>query len=148
MPGKLTEGIPTTLSIGQGGMVCEIELTPPEIDGGELIPQDCMRSGVWGIALPRYRKRLMPFTAVVSWDPLVYGVNFVVVASVMRVNFNQTMSVVFPDGRSIQFYASVTKFTPGVLKEGERPTATVTIAPTLMNTATTPPAPAAPTYYG
>lgn len=136
MAGKLTEGIPTMLTIGIDNMVCEIEVTPPAIDGGELIPQDCMRSGPWGVALPRYRKRLLPFTAVVSWDPLVYGVNMGVVFGIMRVNVNQTMNITFPDGRVFGFYAAVTKFEPGVLKDGERPTATVTISPTLMHPTT------------
>lgn len=132
----LKEGIPTTISIGIAGLVCEVEVTPPAIDGGENIPQDCMRSGIWGISWPRYRKRLMPFTTVVSWDPDVYGVNFVPVLASVQVGMNQYITLTFPDGNRIGYYAVVNKFEPGVLKDGERPTATITISPTLMHPTT------------
>lgn len=139
--GKLADGFsattPTTLSLGDSGFVCEIEVTPPALDGGDMIPQDCMRSGVIGIALPRSRMRFMPITAVVSWDPQVYGVNLGVVAGgqLVTINRNQLLTLTFPNGRRLNFYGAVTKFEPGVLKEGERPTATMTVGFTNINPA-------------
>ena len=139
--GKLADGFTSTfatlLNIGDGSLVCEIEVTPPEIDGGEMIPQDCMRSGTLGVALPRSRFRFMPITAVVSWDPDVYGVTLGVVAGTgVLINVNQVNYIQFPNGRRLTFYGAVTKFTPSPLKEGERPTATVTLGFTNIHPST------------
>lgn len=138
---KLTDGYtaatPTLLIIGDGNLVCEIEVTPPALDGGEMIPQDCMRSGSIGIALPRNRMRFMPITATVSWDPNVYGQNLGVVAGTeVKINVNQVQRIQFPNGKLLTFYGAVTKFEPAPLKEGERPTATVTIGFSNINPGT------------
>ncbi len=129
----MKDGYPITLSLGTSGLVCEIEVTPPAIEGG-VIPQDCMRSGTTAISWPKSRKKYLPLTVMASWDPDVYGQNLGVVGGTAAIiNLNQSMTLTFPGGRVLSFWATITKFEPAAMKEGERPTATVTIELTNMN---------------
>jgi hypothetical protein len=130
----LTDGLSTTLSIGEANYVCEIEVTPPPIDGGPGIPQDCMRSGDWMRMWPRRRKKLGSITTLVSWNPDVYGSNINGnIPTLVNVNQSQLMVLGFPNGKRIGFYGVVEKFEPQAMKEGERPTANITITPTLLH---------------
>jgi|GEM_PF-2948378 len=135
----LFDGLYTTLNIGGTVLVCEIEVTPPAIDGGEGIPQDCMRSGGWNLMWPRKRRRLGPISAVVSWSPDMYFVNLGLApppnASVL-VNIVSMVFVTFPTGGILAFWGFLSKFEPQAMKDGERPTANITIVPSLINPAT------------
>lgn len=152
----MVDGLSTTLVIGSYNFVCEIEVTPPGIDGGEGIPQDCMRSGLWNLVWPKKRRKLTPITVLVSWNPDVYGFNIAAVSNNIYyvpgaypgliVNQNMQMYVYFPTGSTLTFYGFVSKFEPQAMKEGERPTANMTIMPSLLHPSTG--LAVAPTYVG
>lgn len=135
----LLDGFKTTLTLFTDSLSFEIEVTPPAIDGGEPIPQDHMRSGFLSVFFPRKRQKLGPLTLLVAWDSFNYyqvtqniapgSIN----SPVATVNKNQFMSIVFSDGSVLGFWGAVTKFEPGAMKDGERPTATIIVMPTLMN---------------
>ena len=124
----LHEGLDTILTIGDTNLVCELEVTPPKMDGGEPIDLSCMRSGEWATFGARRRKKVGPMTIMVSWNPEVYR-NFVIgiVDPRLKLNYNQLMYLRFPNGAILTFYGFVTGFDPQALKEGERPTANITI---------------------
>lgn len=135
----LTDGYKTIISLANDSLLFEIEVTPPAIDGGEVVAQDHMRSGFLSIFFPRKRRRLSPFTLMVAWDTSLYyqaaqNVHPNVVAGMLAtVNKNQLITITFPDSATLAFWGTVNKFEPGALKEGERPTATLTVTPTLLN---------------
>lgn len=124
---RLRDGFKTLLSFALNPtLYAEIELTPPAVDKGSMIPQDTMRNTAWRMKIGKALKDLTEFTVTISWDPAIYFQSHVYMG-------NQSMSITFPDGSILQFWAEVTKFAPGPNKEGERPTATLTINPTNMN---------------
>jgi len=135
----LFDGLATTLNIGGTVLICEIEVTPPAIDGGEGIPQDCMRSGGWNIMWPKKRRKLGPISALVSWSPDMYWVNLGQLpppnVSVL-VNIVSLVTVTFPTEGILTFWGFLSKFEPQAMKEGERPTANITIVPSLINPST------------
>ena len=133
----LFDGLATTLNIGATTLVCEIEVTPPAIDGGEGIAQDCMRSGGWHLMWPKKRRKLGAITAVVSWGPDVYAANLgVLPLPSVQVSIVTSIVLTFPNGAFLTFWGFVSKFEPQAMKEGERPTANITIVPSLINPST------------
>ncbi len=125
----LHDGLQTILTVGDTNLVCELEVTPPAIDGGDPIDLSCMRSGAWAPMYARRRKRAGPMTILVSWNPEVYFHNFAVgvLENRIRINVNQLMILYFPNGATLTFWGFITKFEPQAMKEGERPTANLTI---------------------
>lgn len=135
----LVDGYKTTINLTADLVVLEIEVTPPAIDGGEPIPQDHMQSGFLSIFFPRKRRRLAPFTLMVAWNSFAYNqitqsvTPNAVAGMIASVNKNQSMTITFSDGATLSFWGFVSKFEPGTMKDGERPTATLTIVPSLLD---------------
>lgn len=130
----LHDGLQTILTIGDTNLVCEIEVTPPSLDGGDPIDLSCMRSGEWALMYPRRRKKVGPMTILVSWNPEVYrNLAAGVVDARVFLNLNQLMQLRFPNGAVLSFYGFITKFEPQAMKEGERPTANITIQLSLLD---------------
>lgn len=135
MPLHMRDGLSTILSIGDTGYICEKTVTPPGLDAGEAIDISCMRSGFNFRKWPKQRKTWTPITATVAWSPEVYDFNLNLPANngVLTVGLNQLMNILFPDGDLLIFWGTVQKFLPNEHKEGEQPTAVITIELTLTD---------------
>jgi len=129
----LRDGFKTTITIsGISGKFDEIEVTPPEMDSGGGIEQTTMRNARYRTKLGKALITMGTVSVKVSYDPAVIAQmhNFM--------GTNRHVTVTFPDGSTLVFYAIISKFTPDALKEGERPEATLELEPSNMSTASTP----------
>ena len=121
-----TDGFSTIITLGGDPVLTlvEVAITPPDEDTGGPIDVTNMRQIQWRTAVPKKLVSMNPFTFTAAYDPKAYG-RFV---SVMKKN--QNITVTFPDGNTMQFLGYYDKFKPNQNKEGERPTAEVTVVPT------------------
>jgi hypothetical protein len=126
---RLRDGFSTLITLSGAPTIklFEKEVTPPGFSSGGGIDITSMRNTAWRTMAPRKLKTLSPISATVAFDsdaiPAING----------QINVNQLITVTFPDGSKLQFFGFVSEFTPGRFAEGEEPTATITIQPTLIN---------------
>lgn len=124
---RLRDGFKTLVTFSLNPLYyAEIEVTPPGVDKGGLIDQTTMRNTTWRTAIGKALRTLTEVSVTINWDPAIYGQTAFVMG-------NQLITITFPDGSSVAFWADVNKFQPGPNKEGDRPTATLTILPTNLN---------------
>lgn len=102
----------------------ERDLTPPGVDGGDVIDTSTQHNVAWRTFFPRSLKTLTPINIICAYDPDVFQ------DILIYINRNQAMTFWQPSGDSIDFWATMNKFETQQLKEGEFPLATVTITPT------------------
>ena len=127
---RLRDGFKTLVTFSLNPLFyAEIEVTPPTIDRRGTIDQTTMRNTAWITKISKALKDLTEFTVVISYDPAIYGVALLT----PTVFGNQLVTITFPDGSTLAFWADINKFAPGRNVEGERPTATLTIIPTNLN---------------
>lgn len=127
----LDDGYQTLISFTSNPAVKlkEKSVTPPGIDGGDLIDTTTMRNTTWRTADGRALKTLTESSFVAAYDPVVYNeLN-------AMINVNQEIEITFPDGSKLKFWGIMRVFQPNELTEGEQPTANVTISPTNKNAA-------------
>ena len=117
----------------------EKEVTPPGLQSGGAIDTTTMRSTDWRQMAPRKLKSLTPVSATVAYASGVYP------QIRDQLGINQLVTVTFPDDSTIEFYGWIEEFTPGACVEGEQPTATLTVQPSLTNPTTG--LTAAPVYH-
>lgn len=137
---KLSDGFKTLISIG--GITAhfeEIEVTPPALDSTGGIDQTTMRNGRYRTKLGKSLITLDRVSVTVAYDPKVIGQMHNILGS------NRLITITFPEGSTLTFYALVDKFTPEALREGERPQATLELEPSNMSTAN-PPVEVAPVF--
>lgn len=129
----LKDGFKTLISLngtGAGAVpttLIEIEITPPGIEGGGKIDFTHMRRTRWRGFAPKQLATMSDMKATVTYDPQAYT------AALAAIQINQTITVTFPDGHGITFWGFLDEFKPGALKDGDRPTAEITICPTMTN---------------
>ena len=129
----LRDGFKTLIAItGISGTFEEIEVTPPELDGGGSIDQTTMRNYRWRTFIGKSLVTLGEFTVKVAYSAHMYDQ---IVSSIGK---NKHIVVTFPSGNTVSFYAILDKFSPGALTEGERPEADMTFIPSNLSTAATP----------
>ena len=123
---RLEEGHPIKVAFASDPDICfeEVATTPPELDGGEPIDTTTAFRTVWRTKSPQTLVTLSPFQVRVAYDPLVYTQVRAII------NVNNSITVRFPDGSTLDFWGYLQKFTPQETKEGNRPEATVVIVPT------------------
>lgn len=123
---KLPDGFKSLVAIalGAGINLWEVGVKPPGVDGGDEINTSTMHNLAWRTFHPRSLKTLTEVTITVAYDPAVYS------NIISYINVNTSITVWFPDGSYIDFYAFLKKFELSELKEGEFPQATVTLVPT------------------
>ena len=137
---RLDDGFSTIITIANlpGIKLFEKEVTPPGMTGGGAIDTTTMRSQDWRQMAPRQLKTMSPMTATVAFAteviPLLQA----------QLAINQLITVTFPDDSNLSFYGWLEEFTPGAFTEGEQPTATITVQPSLTDPITG--LPAAPEY--
>lgn len=125
----LKDGFSTIITIS-GDPDIEFEektLTPPSIEGGGENDASTMRNTAWRTKYPKGLKTLGPMQCNVAYDPLVYT------SIIAQLNVNQSITVTFPNGGTLQFYGWIDAFTPDAAEEGSQPTATVAIIPSNIN---------------
>lgn len=126
---RLDDGFSTIITLENLPTVklYEKEVTPPGITSGGPIETTTMRTTVWRTNAPRQLKSLSPVSATVAFATEV------VPQMVAQVGVNQLITVTFPDGSTIEFYGWIEEFTPAAFTEGEQPTATLTVQPSLTD---------------
>ena len=138
---RLDDGFSTIITLANipSVKIYEKEVTPPGLTGGGPIDTTTMRNDSWRTMSPKSLKSMTALTAVVAFAteaiPVIQE----------QININQVITVTFPDNSSLAFYGWVDEFTLGKFSEGEQPTATLTIQPSLHNAAG---AEVAPDYEG
>lgn len=128
----MLDGFSTTIAFAaDSSLLFEVkELTPPPIEGGGGIDVTTMSNTAWRTMSPKSLKTLGQMSLVVAYDPESYD------EQASLVNTNNLVTITFPDTTTLAFYAYVESFTPGPNTEGEQPTATIVITPTLRHSST------------
>ncbi len=120
---RLDDGYSTIIvfSLNPLARVYEKTVTPPSYIGRGAIDVTTMRNR---FVLSKSPKKLVDFGNVVL--TVAYDVQAYVDMSLMLA-INQSMAVVFPDLSYVGFYGWIDEWKPHELKEGEQPTAEMTI---------------------
>lgn len=120
---RIDDGFQTTVSFADNPTVkfYEKTVTPPGMDGGGANDTTTMRNSTLRTKAPKKLKSMTDMTMTAAYDPEVYSSVWAMI------NQNQLITVNFPDGSDIQFWGWLDKFMPGEIREGEQPTATVTV---------------------
>lgn len=122
---RLDDGFSTLITLANLPTVhlYEKEVTPPGFDLGGPIDTTTMRNANWRTSAARQLKTLTQVQATVAYatDALE--------DILAQLGVSQLVTVTFPDGSSLEFYGWIEQFTPSAHKEGEQPTAAITIHP-------------------
>ena|SRR3990167_6256429 len=123
----LKDGFPTKVAFNRlpAALFWEMEVQPPGVEGGDPINTSTMHNTSWRTMQAKALKTLTPFTVVCAYDPKFYDqvVNTLV-------NDDGSITCRFADGSTLDFFGFLQNFTPQSAKEGEMPTANLTIVPT------------------
>jgi len=127
---RLDDGFSTTIELENLPTVklYEREVTPPGYTNDNPINTTTMRNTAYRTQAPRKLKSLMKMTVIAAYAtevyPSIWG----------QIGINQVIMVKFPDGSGLHFHGYIQEFLPATHKEGEQPTATLTIQPTMRDT--------------
>lgn len=119
----LTDGFKTLISfaLAPGIELFEIEVTPPGLDALGKIDITTMHNTRWRTSVGKALVTATDMQFTAAYDPVMY-VDILAILGIAGI-----VSVTFPDGSHLEFTGSLDKFQPGMLKEGDRPTAACTI---------------------
>jgi hypothetical protein len=122
----LDDGFPTVIAFAADPDInlWEVSVKPPGIDGGDAIDNTTMHNATWRTRRARALKTLTDSTFTAGYDPNVFG------AILALINVEGAITLHWPDGGTYSFFGFLQKFEPNEVKEGEMPTAQVTIVPT------------------
>jgi hypothetical protein len=112
-----------TLSGAPTAPLWETGVTPPGIDGGPAIDVATMRQTKWRPFMPSALQTMTEFTVTAMYDPSAYT------SISAQVNVNQSMTVALPNGGVVTFWGFIRRWIPNELREGQPPTAQVTVNP-------------------
>ncbi len=96
-------------------------LTPPSFDGGDEIDTTNMHQTLYRTMCPRNLITVGECTFTASYDPNVYG------DLTNVINFNDSITVHFPDLSTLDFYGYLKTFEPQENAEGTQPEANCTV---------------------
>ncbi len=99
-------------------------VTPPGIDGGELINTTTMWNDTLRTMSPASLRTMTDGQMRCAYDPAVYP------QIIALVNVKTTVSILFPNGSKLSFFGVLRTFIPDELVEGTQPEATCEISPT------------------
>ena len=128
---RLDDGFATFITFENlpGVKLFEKEVNPPGISANGPIDTTTMRNTEWRTMAPKVLKTMPQIQATVAYAtdaiPLLYD----------QIGINQPIVVTMPDQSTIAFWGWIEEFVPGANVEGEQPTATLTIQPSLRNDA-------------
>jgi hypothetical protein len=143
MPGpsgtRLTDGFPTLYSFANAPTIefWEAQTKPPGFDTGGPNDATTMRAVAWRQNFAKKLKTLTPATLTCQYDPKVLN------SILANLGVNQLVTTTFPNTHTWSYWAYIDKFEPNEMREGEPPTAAVTIQPTNLDNTQTE---VAPTY--
>lgn len=141
MSRRYDDGFQTIVTFAAGNpRLYIIELTPPSFKGGGEIDVANMHNISWRTRSPKKLITLGEITAKVAYETLAF---YLIPA---HINLNQLITVTFPDTATYSFWGFLDEFTPDSNKEGERPTATIKIIPTLHDNTTPVPTEIPPVF--
>lgn len=126
---RIDDGFSTLITFANAPSIklYEKEVTPPGVSGGGANETTTMRNTALRTMSPKKLKTVTPIKATCAYDPAVY-------TDIMaQVNVNQLITVKFADNSTIAIWGWLNEFTPGAAKEGEQPTAEISIEPSLQN---------------
>lgn len=137
---RIDDGFSTTVAFAIDPTVLFWEKTvkPPGMDSGGPNDTTTMRNTEFRTFAPKKLKTLTPMTMTVAYDPKVYDASGELMD---MIGINGLVTITFPDGSDVAFWGYIDKFEPGDNRDGEQPTATVTIQPTNQNNSGTEVAP-------
>lgn len=122
----LTNGCITTVAFSAvaGYPLFEISVTPPGIDNGDEIDTTTMWNDSCRTKYPRCWDEWTPASMRVAYDPEFYGVY------TSLIGVNQSVTVTFPNGDTLDFFGYMKSFIPSELEDGKFPEAEVEIVVT------------------
>ena len=126
------DGFSTTFKLGASDSstvthLYEKEVTPPGYDGGGMIDITTMHNTKYRTRSPKSLLTVTEITVTAAYSATSYT------ALLSDLLVNQQITVTFPDASTVVFYGWLDSFKPGANKEGEMPTAEVTIIPSNQN---------------
>lgn len=101
----------------------EKEVTPPSYTAGGPIDTTTMRNLAYRTSAPRKLKGLGKVSATCAYATEALESIWA------QIGINQRITITFPDGSEIRFHGWIEEFTPSAHKEGDQPTAVVSIQP-------------------
>jgi len=128
MAERLDDGFSTTIEFSSGSsgvsfLMYEKGVTPPAVSGGGENDTSTMRNTTYRTKAPKSLISLLSSSFVGAYDPEVLD------EIIAMINVNQEITLTYPDSSTWVFWGWIDEFTPGELREGEQPEATVTIIP-------------------
>lgn len=122
----LQDGFPTIIAFAANPSVnlWEVTVKPPGIDGGDAIDVTTMHNTTWRVRRARRLKTLTDSTFTAGYDPNAFA------QTLALCNVEGAITIHWPDGGTYSFFGYMQKFEPNEVKEGDFPTAQVTIVPT------------------
>lgn len=125
---RLDDGFSTTIELENNPVIklYERQVTPPGVSAGGAIAITTMRNLAWRTNSPKKLKTLSPWSAVCA-----YATSAIYTAAVAQIGINQRLTISFADGSSLRIWGWLEEVSPAAFTEGEQPTATVTIHPSL-----------------
>jgi hypothetical protein len=131
-------GIAVSFGVGKSGtnhsgislVIDPTSITPPGLDGGDLIDTTTHSNDTYRTKHTRSLIDLTDCSCTVAYDPAAW-------ASILAaVNDNVLITFTFTDGSSVAFYGYIKNLTPNEFVEGEMPTAECTFVVTNINNTT------------
>ena len=107
----------------------EVTVTPPGIDGGDTIPLTTMHNTTWRTFGSRGLFTLTEMSGTGGYDPDLYD------EVQGLINFNDSITVHFPDGSTLDFFGYLRVFEPQEMSDGGEVRANFTIQPTNYDSA-------------
>lgn len=127
---RLRDGFKTTITFANGiSLYYETDVTPPGVEGGGANDTTTMRNTTWRTRQPKALRSLSNASFNAAYDPTILT-NILAQLQVV-----QLITITFPDNSTWAFYGWLDEFKPGALKEGEQPTAMVTVIPSNQTSA-------------
>ena len=126
---RLDDGFATYITFANlpSLLVYEKEVNPPGMSANGPIDTTTMRNTAWRTMAPKALKTMPQIQATVAYATSAIDDLF------SQVGVNQPIIVTFPDNSTVSFWGWIEEFTPGTNVEGEQPTATLTVQPSLRN---------------
>jgi hypothetical protein len=127
---RIDDGHPTIISFsgegsgfagGGASVLWEKEVTPPGISAGGPNDTTTMRNSAWRTKAPKQLLTLTDGSINVAYDPNIYT------ELVSMVGVNQQITVTYPDSTTLTFWGWIDEFTANPIREGEQPTADMTL---------------------
>lgn len=120
---RIDDGFPTRVSFAQAPSApfYAKTVTPPGMSMGGPNDTSTMENEEWRTMAPKKLKKMDPMTLTAAYDPAVYA------DLVPALGVNDEVTVTFPDLDTLVFWGWIDEFKPNEIKEGEQPTASVTV---------------------